>query len=276
MRRLLTTLFCLAALSTAAFAQDDHNAGPTVAGYAVVTATSFNNPFGITWGMSAFETFGFLSQVPALQASVLPATMTTRMVLFANANIQLSYNVGVAITNPGSGAAVVTMTLRHADGSLLSSKTITVAAGQQIAQYISDLFANVPEVPRSFTGDLTLTSNTPVAILALRFNGASVSSIPITSLSPSVNLPVVTSGTGGTNAVLLPQFAAGGLWASEIVVLNTGSSPLTVRIDLFKQDGTPLVTTLNHQVGSSFQNLVIAPGGIIVFAPLNANGVSDF
>jgi hypothetical protein len=51
---------------------------------------------------------------------------------------------------------------------------------------------------------------------------------------------------------------------------------MTVRIDLFKQDGTPLVTTLNHATESSFQNLVIAPGGIIILAPLNANGDTDF
>jgi len=54
MRRLLITLFCLAALSTAAFGQDDHNdGGPVLVGYAVVTATSSGlsgvSPFGI-WG----------------------------------------------------------------------------------------------------------------------------------------------------------------------------------------------------------------------------------
>jgi hypothetical protein len=248
-------------------------------GYAVVTATSFGTPFGpfgITGGLAAFETFGYTSQVPALQASVLPATMTTRMVLFATAGIRLSQNTGAAITNPGSADAVVTMTLRRADGSLTSSKIITVAAHQQVSRYISELFADVPEVPRDFDGTLTLTSNTPVAILALRFSGTTFSSIPITSLSPSVDLPIVTPGTGGSYAVLLPQFAANGLWASQIVVLNTSPAPLTVRIDLFKQDGTPLVTKLNHQLGSSFQNLVIAPGGIIMFAPLSANGDSDF
>lgn len=278
MRRLLTTLFCLAALSTAAFAQDDHHdAGPVMVGYAVVTATSFGSPFSTSpVGMVAFETFGYRSQVPALQASVLPATMTTRMVLFATAGIRLSRNVGVAITNPGSGDAVVTMTLRRASGSVTSSKTITVAARQQVARFISELFADVPEVPRDFDGTLTLTSNTPVAILALRFSGTSFSTIPITSLSPSVELPEVTPGTGGTNGVLLPQFAADGLWASEIVVVNKSTAPLTVRIDLFKQDGTPLVTTLNHRLGSSFQNLVIAPGGIIMFSPRSANGDSDF
>jgi hypothetical protein len=280
MRRLLITLSCLAALSTAAFAQDDHNdAGPLLVGYAVVTATASGSFFGtpgLAGDLVVFETFGYRSQVPALQAGVLPATMTTRMVLFATSGIRLSRNVGVAITNPGSGDAVVTMTLRSASGSVTSTKTITVAARRQVARYISELFADVPAVPVDFDGTLTLTSNTPVAILALRFQGTKFSSIPLTSLSPTVALPEVTPGTGGKYGVLLPQFAANDLWASETVVLNNGPVSLTVRIDLFKQDGTPLVTTLNHQTGSSFQNLVIAPGGVIIFAPLNANGDSDF
>jgi len=144
----------------------------------------------------------------------------------------------------------------------------------------------VPEVPRDFDGTLTLTSNTPVAVLALRFRGTKFSTIPVTSLSPSlsptiglpdyIGLPELPPGSGGRYRVLLPQFAANDLWASEIIVMNNSPVPLTVRIDLFKQDGTPLVTTLNHQTGSSFQNLVITPGGIIRFAPRDANVDSDF
>jgi hypothetical protein len=279
MRRLLLTLFCLAALSTKVFAQaDDHNdAGPLLVGYAVVTATNGIIPFGFG-GLTAFETFGYRSQVPALQAGVLPATLTTRTVLFASSSIRLSDNVAVAITNPGSGAVVVTMTLRDTGGNVTSTKAITLAANQQISRFVSEFFSDVAASVANFDGSLTLTSNTPVAVLALRFLGTTFSSIPITSLSPAITFPELAPGTGspGLNAVLLPQFAANDLWSTEMVVLNNGSVPLTVRIDLFKQDGTPLVTTMNHQTGSSFQNLTIAPGGVTVLTPLNANGDSDF
>ena len=213
---------------------------------------------------------------PALQAGVLPATMTNRLNLYASANIRVSLSVGVAITNPGSTPAVVTMTLRDSGGNLTSSNIITVGARQQTAKFISEFFANVPNVPPNFEGTLTLTSDNPVGILALLFSGTTFSTIPITSLSPTVVLPQVTPSVGGSTGVLLPQFVADGRWASEIVVMNNGSAPLTVRIDLFQQDGTPLVTTLNHQLGSNFQNMLIAPGGIIIFAPRNANGDTDF
>jgi hypothetical protein len=76
--------------------------------------------------------------------------------------------------------------------------------------------------------------------------------------------------------VLLPQFAAGGGWASEINITNTGTLPLTVRVDLFKQDGTPLTTRLNGQSGSSFVNLAVPAGGVVILSPRDANGDSRF
>ena len=283
MRRLFLTLVCLAVLSTAAFAQDDHNdSGPVLGGYAIVTATSTGQggiglgPLGIEGGLTVFETFGYRSQVPALRAAVLPAALTTRMVLFASSGTRLSRNVGVGITNPQNTDAVVSLTLRRVDGSQVATKNISVGAHQQVARFVSEYFAEVAELPIDFDGTITLTSNTPVAVIALRFEGTKFTTIPITSLSPSITLPEVTPGTGGSNAVLLPQFVADGRWASETIILNNHTQRLTVRIDLFKQDGTPLVTTLNHQRASSFQNLVIEPGALIMFSPRDADGDSDF
>lgn len=280
MRKLVITLSCLAVLTTATSAQDDHNdEGPTRSGYVVVTPTEGSSggfPASVKDAMVVFETFGLRSEVPALQASVLPATLTTRTVLFASSGIRLSRDVGVGIANPESTDAVVTMTLRRANGNTTSKKTLTVPAGRQTAKFVSEFFADVPEVPVDFDGTLTLTSNTPVGVVAIRMIDGKFSTIPITSLSPSVPLPTVTAGIGGGDAALLPHFATDGGWASEIVVLNRGQITLTVRIDLFQQDGSPLVTTMNRESGSSFQNRVIPPGGLVILAPRDANGDTDF
>jgi hypothetical protein len=75
------------------------------------------------------------------------------------------------------------------------------------------------------------------------------------------------TGIGGSNAVLLPQFVSGGGWESQIVISNPGSSALTVRVDLFNSDGTPLSTTLNGQTGSSFIGLTIPAGGVLTLSP---------
>lgn len=277
MHRLGITLLCLAALSTSAFAQDDHRDGlPVVNGYAVVTVTNGVPAGGITGRLVVFETFGWRSQVPALQAAVLPATLTTRMVFLASADVSLSRDVGVGITNPGTIDAFVTMTLSDARGNLAATRTITVGSRRQASQFVGEFFANGPALPSGFDGTLTLTSNTPVAIVALRFTGTKFTTIPITSLSPSVSLPLLTPTTGGSNALLLPLIVADGGWASEIVAVNNATAPMTIRIDLFDRDGNPFAARLNQQLASTFQDLVIPPGGILMYSPRNAAGDSDF
>ena len=81
--------------------------------------------------------------------------------------------------------------------------------------------------------------------------------------------------------MILAHFASGGGWESEIVLVNSGTDPLAVRGDLFKQDGTPFSVTLNGVTGSSFTianlpELNIPGGGVAVLAPKGPTGDSDF
>jgi hypothetical protein len=243
MRRLLLTLFCVCLLSTAVFAQSSPSTG----------------------GLVVFETFGLGVGEAATQAGVLPGNMTTQTVLFATADARLSRNLGVAIVNPGSTPTAVTLTLRRGgDGTTSSVKVITVGARQQASRFVSELFSDVPEIPVDFDGSLVVTSTTPVAVVGLRFRGSVFSTIPIVSPTASTPVPQIAPGVRGGDSVILPQFASGGGWSSEIVISNTTAIPATVRVDLFKQNGTPLTTSLNGQVGSSFINLVIPPTGILI------------
>jgi len=100
--------------------------------------------------------------------------------------------------------------------------------------------------------------------------------MPVTNLSGNVGpLPPIGNG-GGPGAVLLPQFVVGGGWATEIVMMNTGTVNLTVRVDLFNGNGSPLSATLNGQTASSFTNLSIPAGGVLTLAPRDQNGDDDF
>ena len=244
MRRLLLTTLCICILSGAAFAQTSGSPG----------------------GLVVFEAFGSTNAANTTQAGVLPGVMSTDTVLFANASIRLSQDLGVAIVNPNGTTAHVIMTLRNgADGTTASVATIPIGPRQQVSEFLSQLFsASVPAIAVGFTGALSVTSDSPVAITALRFRGTNFSTVPITNLSGSLLVPNIAPGVGGVNAVIMPQFAAGGIWSSNLVISNTTILPLTVRVDLFKQDGTPLTTVFNGQSGSSFQNIVIPPSGILI------------
>jgi hypothetical protein len=267
---------------------DDHNDGaPVQSGYAVVTPVTTTTS-SLTTGLVVFETFGLRNNLTnATQAGVLPPALTTNAILFVDSSGRLSKNLGVAIVNPNSSNQNVNLTLRKSDGSQLATTTINVVAGQQMSEFVTQLFPSGTPIPRDVTGTLAITSagssNLPVSVIGLRFRGKQFSTIPVTNLAPAV-VPSITTTTGtgpatigGSNAVLLPQFAANGGWATELVLMNSNSSgPLTVRVDLFKPDGTPLSTTLNGLTNSSFINIVIPANGVVILAPRDVDGDDDF
>lgn len=255
-------------------ARDDHDdSGPIQAGYAVVTPV-----VATTSGLVVFETFGFRrGGSDASQAGVLPPDLTTNAIMFVQSSGRLSRNLGVAIVNPGTSSVNVTMTLRKDDGTQLGTATVPVPSHTQVSKFVTELFASQASVPSDVTGTLAITSTGgPISVIGLRFRGANFSTLPVTNLSTTAALPTIATGVGGAGAILLPQFAAGGGWATEINIVNPGSTSVTVRLDLFKADGTALSTALNGQTGSSFTNLTIPAGGVLTFAPRNNSGDSDF
>src|SRR6185295_3789492 len=127
-----------------------------------------------------------------------------------------------------------------------------------------ELFSDVAGLPPDFDGSLAVTSDTPVAVVFLRFRGSNFSVVPVTVFSTPTAVPPISTGVGGQDAVILPHFATGGSWLTDIVITNTTAVPVTVRIDLFTQAGTPLTVSFNGQTGSSFQNLVIPAEGILI------------
>jgi hypothetical protein len=231
------------------------------------------------------ETFSFTTTATTTLAGTAAPDIITSAVLFADVSDRLDRNVGIAIANPNNAVASITLILRKDDGTQLGTRTITLNGRSQLAQFITELipvqgsggFGTPPPAILEYTGSLSLTSNLPISLLALRFRGAEISALPLAASVPSVTgLPVLSQGVGGSAAVLLPQFATGGGWATQVVVNNTTTSSLTVRVDVFNQDGTPRIVALNGQEASSFTNLNIAAGGVLVLAPRDANGDSRF
>ena len=284
--------------------RDDHDdKAPIQSGYAVVTpvaattsgtaivmaAKTSETATGLAatasataTGLVVFETFGMRGEgnSGASQAGLLPPDLTTNAMMFVDSNGRLSKNLGVAIVNPNSTNANVSLTLRKDDGTQLATTTVNVPSHQQTSKFVTQLFATQSLVPRDVTGTLVITSvgtSGPVSVIGLRFRGRNFSTLPITNLSGNAGpLPSIAPGVGGEGAILLPQFAAGGGWATELVLANTSTSPMTVRVDLFKSDGTPLSAALNGKTTSSFTNLNIPAGGVLILAPRDQDGDDDF
>jgi hypothetical protein len=198
----------------------------------------------------------------------------------------LSRNLGIAIVNPGISTANVTLTLTRADGVQLATRTITVTGRRQTVGFLTALLPNQTsggsfggsgQPLTEYRGTLAITSSVPVSILGIRFRGSNFSAvIPESPSTAPIDLPVFFQGVGGAGAQLVPQFVAGGGWATEIVVSNPGTTSVTFRLDLFQPDGTALTAALNGQRASNFTNVTIPPGGVMVFAPRDLNGDDRF
>ena len=80
----------------------------------------------------------------------------------------------MAYANPTDTAALVTFTVRDADGQTLASVDRTLLPGGHDAQNMAPLFAL-----SSFAGSLKITSTAPIVSLSLNFEAAPVfSSLP--------------------------------------------------------------------------------------------------
>lgn len=293
MKKLLSTFGIFLCLGLSGFAQgggfggdeptDDHaDSAPLQAGYAVIT------PAAPTTSLTVLETFGLKDGTETRQATVPAPELVTSAAMFVDVNSRLSRDVGVAIVNPSSGSASVTLTLRRSDGTTIGTNTITLGGRRQTAQFITSL---VPVAPSSggggiggpssepsveYTGTLGITSTSPIAVIGLRFRSLSFSTLPVINLGGTSTMPVISTGVGGASALILSHFVAGGGWESQIVMRNSSSSAMTVRVDLFRQDGTPLTARLNRTSGSSFISLTVPANGVLVLSPRDANGDDRF
>lgn len=99
------------------------------------------------------------------EAGVPSASPLIKQAVFADT--QFGFNTGVAVANPTSSAIVVNYELLNVDGALVSSTTRTLAGGQHVALFLTELFSSVP----SMAGRLQISANTGALVaMALRFD----------------------------------------------------------------------------------------------------------
>jgi hypothetical protein len=179
----------------------------------------------------------------------------------------------------------VTFTLRDESGIVLGSPAnVSVPAHQQIAKFVSDVFG-ADIIANGFRGSLRMQSSTPFAVTGLRFSGSIFSTLPvaINASVPGVPTMTLTAGStpnspgagtvGGTTAIIIPQFAIAGGWATEVALVNNSSATVVGRIDVFDTTGAPMPVDLNGETRSTF-TYSIPVGGTFVLAPRDSNGQS--
>ncbi len=254
--------------------------GEVKSGYLVITPDGSSDAPTVTF------TYGTISQgAVQSQAGFVPATMATDASMFVEVIPSIGRNIGVAIVNPASNVNAVTLTLRDENGFILGSpKNISVAAHQQVAKFVNELFG-ADVISNGFRGSLRMQSASPFAVMGLRFAGAvfsalpvavntGISGVPSTTLAagPTANSPA--AGTvGGTTAVLIPEFAIAGGWATQVALVNNSNATLAGRIDVFDTSGRPMPVKMNGEIRSTF-TYSIPVGGTFILSPRDLNGQS--
>lgn len=191
----------------------------------------------------------------------------------------------LTLANPSMGFGAVNLILTDQLGRVVLDRIVQLAPRGHFSQYLNTFFGRQPD---GFSTPLllTLSSDIPVAVLALNFREASFASIPLTSLTTPTPVPVqaltpatsITSsaptpvvfvpsaGTtsaasqvliGGNNSMVFAQIAAGGGWSTELAIGNTSPGTQKIRIDFFGPDGSNT---------GSLTNIDIPPRGVFFFS----------
>jgi hypothetical protein len=238
----------------------DVESGQVRSGYVVVTPDS-GSPAPVST-----LTYGIVhNAIVQSQAAILPTPLTTLASFIVDVVQTIGRNLGMAIANTSSTAALITLTLRNEDGTLAAvPATVSIAPQNQIARFVTELFpANA--IGAAFRGSVTVQSSAPVSIVGLQFSGQAFSTLPTSAAAGSVI----------GNAIVFPQFAIAGSWATTLGLLNSNSNAISGRVDVFDPSGNPMTVTLNGSTQSTFR-YSIPSGGALLLAPRDSNGQSPF
>jgi Matrixin/IPT/TIG domain len=160
------------------------------------------------------------------------------------AEVSGAVNTGLAIANPNNQTATISFFFTDSNGTDFGSGTLTVSPNGQIARFLSQAPFNGGS---NIHGTFTFSSNVPVAVIALRGLSNERNEFLISTL------PVLdTSAAAATGPVTLPQFADGGGWTTQIILVNPGDSAASGSIRFADASGRSVTLTANGQSLNTF------------------------
>jgi hypothetical protein len=238
MKRLLHAFLSAVVLLCSSQLTSAQSLDPIQSGFAVITPLDGNGT-----GLSVSEVFGQEVGSSVFRSSVLPSPLVTLTSVVIASDQSAAVDTGVAIVNPNAAAVRVDLRLNNQNGLTVATRTIAVDGRQQISVFVTELFSGVPDLLRPFSGLLFISSDLPVGVLGLAFDGPSFASLPVASQlggsSVTSNAVVITSQQptltfAGTTAGAIPP----------VQPIPSVSQPIA----------SPVPTTIN-QIPSTFPNL---------------------
>lgn len=193
----------------------------------------------------------------AQQEAVVPfssAASTSSLLTWDDRNLTSA----VALVNPSSVTASITITAKDFAGATLGTAVISLPPRNHTATVLSDLPGLAALKSRFGSAQFTAQSGA-VAVLGLRFRGLAFTSIPAGS----------TVSAGGT---ILPQFVFGGGWTTSLYFTNSSPAPVTFPVGFFSSSGVPLPVP---SLGGSSVLVAIPAGGTAMLEAPNAGNLNQ-
>ncbi len=169
-------LVCSLSFAQATLTQSVVTSSTLQTGFAVITPLT-----GTGEGLSVTETFGHQAGALFSQASVFASPLVTLTDVVVNVNTAVGLNTGFAIVNPNNSPTTLTFTLRNQLGGTVATRSLTIGARQQISRFVTELFLGEPVLNQPFTGLMFISSDLPIGVVALAFNGPAFTSLPVAS-----------------------------------------------------------------------------------------------
>ncbi len=94
------------------------------------------------------------------------------------AEIKGNIYTGLALANPNSAAATVTLTLKDPQSSVVATTQFNLAANGHVAKYLTEFFAGA-NIPANFQGTVQIVSTQTLSGLTLRQHSSDFTSLPV-------------------------------------------------------------------------------------------------
>jgi hypothetical protein len=167
------------------------------------------------------------------------------------AEVADALNTGIAIANRSNSAATISFSYTDASGAAAGSGMTTIEPNQQIAKFLNQAPFNVYP-GAAFRGTFSFSSNAPVGVVALRgFTNERgdflMSTLPVIDITP---------GAAASGTVVVPHFADGGGWITQILLVNPTDGVLTGSVQFTDQNGAKTNVTIAGSTGNTFRYAV--------------------
>ena len=193
--------------------------GPIVVGYGTIQPVAGKTtPSGIA--VFSYRSNGVLVSETAVPES--PLRQSGRIYAESGGPVR----TGIAIANPNDQDAAISFYFTGKDGVNLNGGTTTLPAHEQSAVFLDQAPYHGTQTAQSFT----FISSVPVGAIALRayFNERGESLMTTLPVGPAASAQL----SGPTGSIILPHFAAGGGWTTQVLLLNPTDQPLSGSVDL--------------------------------------------